>query len=263
MRQWGRSIRGKVKRSLAKRGAVKTLLEVPSYTLSILAAWLPRRRRTMAAHERGEREFDERHGVDTAGKVELSTMEVVGQYRDYGHFYHGIDPIRFRRMTTMLPIDYGRFTFVDFGSGKGKALLLAAEWPFKAIVGVEFAPQLHRIAEANILSYRSASQRCHALRAICADATDFVLPDEPCVLYFYNPFGEVVLSQVLANVRRSLEARPRDLWVCYANPYAHGPLDDAPFMMLVYAAAGFRIYHADLVRPHRAGSASSVAGYES
>ncbi len=261
MRQWARSIRGKIKRSLARRGALKTLLEVPRYVASAVAAWFPGNRRAMAARERGEREFDEMHGVDTAGTVELSAMEVVGNYRDYGHFYLGIDPIRFRRMTAMLPIDHGRFTFVDFGSGKGRALLLASEWPFKAIVGIEFAPHLHRIAESNIRSYRHAGQRCHALRAVCADATDFVLPDEPCVLYFYNPFGEVVLSHVLANVRRSLAGCPRDLWACYANPYAHAPLDDAPFLSLVHAAAGFRIYRADLARlqPRRAELASGAA----
>jgi hypothetical protein len=97
-----------------------------------------------------QREFDRTYHVDTAGTTELDGLEVVGNHRDLGHRYRGTDPQLFRTAIGSLPIHHEDFVFIDFGSGKGKALFLAAEWPFKAIIGVEFAPALHRIAESNI-----------------------------------------------------------------------------------------------------------------
>jgi hypothetical protein len=42
------------------------------------------------------------------------------------------------------------FTVIDFGSGKGRALIVASECPFRRIIGVEFALELHRDAQQNI-----------------------------------------------------------------------------------------------------------------
>ncbi len=48
------------------------------------------------------------------------------------------------------------FTFIDLGSGKGRVLLMASEYPFQKIIGVEFMPELHRAAQKNIAGYSHA-----------------------------------------------------------------------------------------------------------
>ena len=76
----------------------------------------------------------------------------------------------------------GHHLFIDFGSGKGRALLLASELPFKKIVGIEFSPPLHEIARANWRNYLSATQRCKAVELLCLDVVEYAIPPEPAVM---------------------------------------------------------------------------------
>ena len=79
--------------------------------------------------------------------------------------YRGIWPRIFEAAMQAAPLEYSRFTFVDYGSGKGKAMFLAAEYPFKRIVGVEFAPALHEIACKNLNT--SSIRDAEMFRLIC------------------------------------------------------------------------------------------------
>ncbi len=115
-------------------------------------------------------------------------------------------------------IDFAEFTFIDLGSGKGRALLMASDYPFRRIMGVELLPSLHRIAQQNLAQYHEAAQKCFAVESICADATTFALPDGPLVIYLFNPFQESGLRRALANLEKSLDANPRPAYVVYHNP---------------------------------------------
>lgn len=95
---------------------------------------------------------------------------------------------------------------------------MASDYPFRRIVGIELLPDLHRIAQQNLSSYKSDSQQCFALKSICADATEFCFPDEPIVLYLFNPLPEAGLKRVIANLEQSLRTQPRQVFVLYHNP---------------------------------------------
>jgi hypothetical protein len=157
--------------------------------------------------------FDEEMGVSTAGIVRLESLSVPSENRRLGVRYQPSDPETLRRTIAALPIRYEEYAFVDIGSGKGRALLVASEFPFERILGVEFSQELHEIALRNIAAYSNPEQRCAAIEAVCADATEVELPGLPLVLYFYNPFLEPVMRRVMANVTASLEARPRPAFV--------------------------------------------------
>jgi SAM-dependent methyltransferase len=174
--------------------------------------------------------FDERFGVDTAGVVRLESLTVHGPHRDLAHKYQATEPEVFRRMVTSLPIRCEDFVFVDIGSGKGRVLLMASDLPFKRIVGVEFSEALHKIARRNIESYSSPSQRCAAVETICMDAAEYDPPDDPLVLYFYNPFLEPVMYAVMTRVAASLRRTPRPAYVLVTG---------APVLGRVIAGAGF------------------------
>jgi SAM-dependent methyltransferase len=106
--------------------------------------------------------------------------------------------------------------FVDYGSGKGKILLLAAECGFRKVIGIEFSEELHRIAQDNIRRYGGvAPQR---VELVCADATAYVLHDDENVFYFFNPFEADVLAGVAAQIKASLQRRPRHIWVVFFDP---------------------------------------------
>ena len=157
--------------------------------------------------------------------------------------YYGIAPSIFERALALvgtpadpaysqetIPPDWSRFTFVDLGCGKGRALLLASRFPFQHILGVELDASLAAIAEANLRGFRAPWQQCHSLAARHADATAVDLPVTPLLLYLYHPFLAPVLKRVLRRLERSLRQQPRELWLVYINPQAAHVLRRFPFL---------------------------------
>ncbi len=122
---------------------------------------------------------------------------------------------RWRRCRPRAPLD--AYTFVDLGAGMGRALLLAAEFPFRAVIGVEFHPLLARIARRNLAQWRAADRDRAPLRLVCADAAEFPLPAGPCVVFLFNPFGAPVLRRLLASWSRSFAGREGQLDILYVN----------------------------------------------
>ena len=95
---------------------------------------------------------------------------------------------------------------------------MASDYPFRRIVGVELLPALHRTAQENLGQYKNEAQKCFALESICADANEFSFPEEPLVIYMFNPLPESGMRRVRANLEKSLRARPRAAYVLYHNP---------------------------------------------
>lgn len=169
------------------------------------------------------RVFDWQHGVRTCGTAELKGLTIAGDNASHGVFYHPSHPKFLFEVLGALDIDYSQYTFVDLGSGKGRVLLVASEFPFGEVLGVEFARELHEAAVENIGSYRSASQQCRKVRSLNADAAEFEFPAGPLVLYLFNPFGPAVLVPVLRNLQKSLAANARDVILVYMAAF-HGQL---------------------------------------
>ncbi len=158
---------------------------------------------------------------DWDNRVDTTSATVSWPDRLRGVFnspYQPTEPGLFHEMIRSLPIEFSEFTFIDLGSGKGRALLMAADYPFRRIVGIELLPRLHRVAQENIREYRSEAQQCFAVESVCGDAVDFAFPPEPAVLYLFNPLPENGLERVIANVELSLEKNPRPVYVVYHNP---------------------------------------------
>jgi hypothetical protein len=169
----------------------------------------------------GDMEYDWEHRVNTTSGTVGWRARLLGMFHSP---YQATDPALFREMMASLPIAFDTFTFVDLGSGKGRTLLMASEYPFRRIVGVELIAELHRAAEENIRLYHSTAQRCSQIEAVCSDACEFVLPDTPLVLYLFNPLPEAGLLRVVRNLERSLEQSPRPVWIVYHNPAMDGIL---------------------------------------
>ena len=140
--------------------------------------------------------------------------------------------------------DFGAFTFIDLGSGKGRTLLMASDYPFRRIVGVELLPALHRAAQENLGKYRSERQKCFAIEAICGDAAEFAFPVEPTVLFLFNPFPESGLRRVIANLERSLREQPRVVYVLYHNPLLEHVLGGSSAVKKILGTHQYAVYAA-------------------
>ena len=125
-------------------------------------------------------------------------------------------------------------------------LLLASELPFRRIIGVEFATDLTEIAQANIRTYRSPTQKCRQLEAVCMDATIFPFPVEPTVLYIYNPLTGPVMEKFLRHVENSLGEHPRSFFVLYRNPKYAGLWDESKYFLKVSSSKLFVAYRSSM-----------------
>jgi SAM-dependent methyltransferase len=173
----------------------------------LAASWRTR------AEARAERAFDRRRRISTAGV-----------FRDGVTPYQPVHPAAFAELVGLVPCDRSATTFVDIGSGRGRALFLAVEHGFRAAVGVELDPDHHRIAAENLRRYRG--RRGAAIRLVHGDARALELPAGPLLLFIYNPFGPDVMGEFLAGVVRQLRAAPRPAWLVYEAPL-HRELFDA------------------------------------
>lgn len=166
------------------------------------------------------RHFDHKHKVDTGGRIEVADLNTNSASATHAVRYEPTTLRTFHGIMRNLPADLRDFTFVDFGSGKGWAMMLASRYRFRRIVGIEYAACLHAIARQNLLSFRDQRQKCFDLEAVHGDATEFAIPATPCVFYFYQPFAGEVMARVLGIIERSLAARPRESYLVFLHPHA-------------------------------------------
>jgi 16S rRNA G1207 methylase RsmC len=123
----------------------------------------------------------------------------------------------FQQMIRSLGIRYEAFHFIDFGSGKGRTLLLAAEYPFGSVTGVEFAPELHETAQRNIRSFRGR-RMCHQIQSVCQDAAEYRLVPGNYVLYFNFPFHDPVMKAVLSRMQEFVKSSHGEIIIVNYEP---------------------------------------------
>ena len=241
MRNWWRE-------QAAERGAAGTTSLLVRNLWNFVRESTPERRR----QRYGDMEYDWENRVNTTSGTVGWRTRLLGLFYSP---YQPTEPALFREMMASLPIRFDQFTFIDLGSGKGRTLLMASEYPFKRIVGVELLPALHQIAQENLAWFKSESQKCFTLEAVCGDATEFVFPDEPLVLYLFNPVLESGLRRVMVNLDRSLGAHPRAVYVLYHNPLLERVLRERARLTKMGGTHQYSIY-AGRERPLRNGSSA-------
>jgi SAM-dependent methyltransferase len=165
------------------------------------------------------RSFERRMGVDTVGAEGLTDFGVEGPDR----IYHAASPtITLRRALKRLdpgPND----VFVDIGSGKGQAVLAAAQLPYGRVIGVELADQMTQVARANVERVRP-KLTCRNIELVTADALEWEIPSDLTLVYMYCPFLGDTFDAFIDRVVESHDANPRPLHIVYAYPFEHNRL---------------------------------------
>jgi hypothetical protein len=110
---------------------------------------------------------------------------------------------------------------LDFGSGAGRVVCIAAQRPFARIVGIDMDAGLHALAETNLRNLKTFVTRPEVFTA---DASSFRVPDEITIAFLYNPFGSRVLTESLTRIAESHDRKPRRLRVVYFNPQQEATL---------------------------------------
>jgi SAM-dependent methyltransferase len=196
---------------------------------------MPARRR----QRYGDMEYDWEKRVNTTSGTVGWRARLLGVFHSP---YQPTEPELFQEMMGALPLDLERFTFVDIGSGKGRTLLMASEFPFRKIVGVELMEELHRAAEENIRAYRATTRADTRMEAVLADARGFDFPQESLVVYLFNPLPEVGLRELMARLKHSVEEWPRPVWIVYHNALLESVLSETPGVTKMGGTEQYSIY---------------------
>jgi len=188
-------------------------------------------------------EIDRKYGVDTGGEhTDLAALGAVGEHVADAIGYVPVQIAVFRKLIRATEVDPRRHLFVDFGCGKGRALLLAAELGFRRVIGVEFVPELCRVARRNAEKFRRLRPDAPPIEVHFGDAAAYPIPPEDTVLFFYHPFNERVMAKVAANIETALSASPSRLVIAYRNPVHCEALDRLRELYVTVRNRSFRIY---------------------
>jgi len=161
-----------------------------------------------------ERYHDWRLGIDTSHVIQPAE---AGVGCADANEYVPTDYCSFRRVMSDLDI-HDDDVFLDLGSGMGRALVMAAWYPFRRVLGVEYSPGLNRAAEANIRRALPAARRTAVSTAV-ADASRYDVPDDVTVVYFFNSFRGETFASALCKIRESLDRTPRRLRLICNVPF--------------------------------------------
>lgn len=178
----------------------------------------PRRRRS----PRPPHPFDLQHGTDTGALIPGEHLATGHPHDRHITAYHGAAPSLFHKLLTRWQQDYAihpleETAFLDIGAGKGRAMLLAVEYPFRRIVGVELHPALAAAARENIEHYQANNVDTPRMRLVEDDVMRLPIPAGPCVAFLFNPFGVVLMDRFLARLKRIFASRPGELDLLYVN----------------------------------------------
>lgn len=223
------------KEGVAGNGFLPTARSFATHIWQFLWESTPTQRR----RRYGDADYDWDYRVDT-------TSATMGwRERLLGHFhspYQPTEPAIFREMMAILKIDFREFSFIDIGSGKGRALLMAADYPFRRILGIELLAALHGVAQKNLSAYTSSSQQCFAVEAVCGDAREFIFPAEPLVVYMFNPLTQAGVNDVMRNLVLSLSQNPRVAYLLYRNPLFENVLAGYPVFKRIAGTPQYSIF---------------------
>ena len=239
-KQQGGEARAWIRATIRERGLLGALRYYAAGCFELLRDLTPQRRRSRY----GDIDYDFDHSVDTS----WATISLRTRIRELlsGGQYQPTEPQLFHNILRAVPEKLDGFTFIDLGSGKGRTLLMASDFPFRRIVGVEILDELDAIAKQNIARYTGERQRCFAIESQYGDARDFVFSPEPMVLYLFNPFQEHVLNTVLAHLRDSMATAPRAVYVIYHNLIFERTFTRCAWLRCVYRTTQFAIYQAQV-----------------
>jgi len=167
--------------------------------------------------------FDLAHGTDTGGLI--TGADLASGHPSDPHIagYAAVPPSRFHNILSRWqasnpPHAVAEYMFIDLGCGKGRAVLLASEYGFREVIGIELNTALAATARDNADRWTAAGKARSPIRIEQGDALEVTLSDSPCVVFLYNPFDAPLMQRLADRLAAEFQNRPADLEVLYAKP---------------------------------------------
>lgn len=210
--------------SIEARLRGRSPLEIGRLAVKTIAVTLrrqmPDRRRARAL----DQAFDRRYGTDTSAEVNLHALGFDDATSGRFHHYQASSTTMLTEPVAALGIDPADWDFLDYGAGKGRMVMVAADLGFASATGVELSAPLCAVAEDNFRRFAAARPYCVTPVMACADATSYEPRGDRLLIYIYNPFDADLMARTVAKLRT---VPAREMRVIYTNP-VHAEVFDAP-----------------------------------
>jgi len=164
----------------------------------------------------------------------IETMRIKHSADEHNFHYQGASYYVLLELFKKLPAHLHNKHFIDFGSGKGRALFCAEYSGFNSLIGVELDKELVDVAKENVKRY-TLKRKESRFDLICENVLHYNIPGSSSVFYFFNPFSETIMKQVEAKISEYSNRTREEIYVVYVNP----KFGD------VWANAGYSIYHSE------------------
>lgn len=172
-------------------------------------------------------------GIRTFGAHAPDELSIEADSKLGGHLYQPSSSIIFDKAIQAIPFNFTDKVFLDIGSGKGRALILAAEAGFSKVIGVEYASELNDMAHANVERVKARFPNTEFILQE-GDALEYDIPEEVDVIYLFNPFDEETMRQLMRKVKGAFQ-RDKDTFLIYVHPVHCNVLEQAlgkPFKVI-------------------------------
>ena len=156
--------------------------------------------------------FDIRYGTDTSDIIAVADLDISAQDKESSRRYQPTRTRYIRDLLGKLDLPENR-VFVDFGSGKGRVLLVASNYGFDRLVGIEISRQLSDISRENVAIYQNTVGKSVPIEIIESNVLHYHIRDDENVFYFFRPFDAPVMREILDGIASSLMDVPRQVWV--------------------------------------------------
>jgi SAM-dependent methyltransferase len=176
---------------------------------------------------------EKKYNINTTRLNDLQKLSVKGSNRQYAEIYQGASYYLLENIFSELQKLKAPDGFIDIGSGKGRVLVVAAHYGFKKISGIDFARDLCREAEKNCCEITKKFPSA-VWKVIHANAANFKFENDTNIFFFFNPFKQQVMRQVIINILHSQNKYPRKIFIVYINPQHKHLFDDENFKEIYY-----------------------------
>ena len=184
------------------------------YFYFIARNWNPRLAAFTVYHEiKGERKYH----INTIEINNFRYERIESDNLSHASIYQGTNYFVIEKAFDYFKSEKANNNILDFGSGKGRIMVVAAHYGFKNITGIDFAESLCREAEYNIEKIKPLFPTTN-FKIICDDVVNYTIENDTNVFFFFNPFDEVIMLQVVKNILFSLKQNPRKIYIVYVNP---------------------------------------------
>lgn len=193
--------------------------------------------------------FEMQYGVSTSRIVKREDLDISERSKEHSEEYK---PTRIRHFRLLikdlkLPDDS---VFVDMGSGKGRIILIASLLKFKQVIGVEISSQLCQVARNNVAMFEKKLKRPLHIEIVNEDVLQYSIKADENVFYFYKPFDNFVMENIIQRVLKSVIQNPRKVWLIINNfiPYSTMIENEFKFRAIkkfIYGGTEIAVYAVD------------------